>query len=1214
MRKRLAISQALILVVSVFAFAYLVSDVKPVSALEFTQCCPETNEGEICQDLAVGSDECKVELLDTICRSTIACKPGCCIDDNEGLCTEGSTKQKCESDGGNWEDDVACNLLECQNGCCVIGSQAVFTTEQRCKALSSAEGIETDFRQQINTELGCIILSETQEVGACVFSDGSCKFGTQGGCTNGIFSKSTLCSHPDLGTSCEKQDSISCVEGEDEIYWLDSCGNRENIYDSNEDKSWNSGKVLSKINSCGSGSANIESTTCGNCNRYKSSKCSASKDGDKVEDGDFFCEDLTCYDTYDGTDRLNGESWCVYDASIGGGTDAVGSRHWKHMCVDGEEIVEGCADFRQQICAEEKMEIEAGKVSQATCVINEWRNCYDYNSLDVGAMKNKCSNNKHCFVQTVWHPGAEVAVEPVKVCLPQYSPGFDFYNPGASSASLCGYASQDLEIVKVKKCKVAGLFGSKWKYVANHVAKSETWSQAMNKWCTSIGDCGAYTNYKGEVTSGGYGTTGHAIPLSESYLSGLKGFSVPNPEVKGELSGVGTEIPKAVGEFEWTSVLGMAGTALSYGTLSGWVAGKEGAGGLLGKIGGLNPKLEGLLRSGPMQAVSAIGAAYTIGTLIGQMIGLTPEDSKQLGYVGAGTAVAYTAYTAYYAATSVSFTTLGASYSSVFSSLFSFSAALGWAVVAVVVVAVISKLSGCGKQRKEPAGFQCKAWEPPSGGKDCEECGGDSLHPCSRYSCKSLGAACEFVNEGTSNAKCIWNDRDNTSPPVISPWKESLSQNYSFETLEPCPSTCGNKIKSSTPSQCLEAYQSIVIGLQTDEHAKCNYDFDDKDFEEMEGSFNGGLYSKNHSTIMMAPGVKTLQEELEKLRKEFEGVTKEDFGEGYDYFQEILNTPVEDTIRLYVKCKNVNGYSNIAPMVVEMCLDPEPDTTAPYIVSMNPLNGGKIKNGVTEQDAVIYTNEPADCKYSLSDRSYGEMENSFDCLNELSQGTVWGWGCSANLTNLNDANTFYIKCKDKPNSPETERYTNTESYVYSFSRSTTPLTISSAAPQGTLEAGFEPITVDIEVKTSGGSDQGKSICYWGQQLNTPFFDSNSNVHVQSLTDRMQGNYNLPIKCVDAAGNSVEDTVSFSLEVDSAPPVAVRVFHERGNLKLITNEDAKCYYDINSCEFNLETAEEMTSLFSTEHSTEWGVGQTYYIKCKDRWGNVNPSCSIKAEPS
>ena len=77
--------------------------------------------------------------------------------------------------------------------------------------------------------------------------------------TNNIrnFYPNYLCSNPALNTSCIKQFTTGCIDGISEVFWMDSCGNRENIYDANKDRSWNSGLILQKNESCNSNSANI---------------------------------------------------------------------------------------------------------------------------------------------------------------------------------------------------------------------------------------------------------------------------------------------------------------------------------------------------------------------------------------------------------------------------------------------------------------------------------------------------------------------------------------------------------------------------------------------------------------------------------------------------------------------------------------------------------------------------------------------------------------------------------------------------------------------------------------------------------------------------------------------------------------------------------------------------------------------------------------------
>ena len=113
---------------------------------------------------------------------------------------------------------------------------------------------------------------------------------------------------------------------------------------------------------------------------------------------------------------------------------------------------------------------------------------------------------------------------------------------------------------------------------------------------------------------------------------------------------------------------------------------------------------------------------------------------------------------------------------------------------------------------------------------------------------------------------------------------------------------------------------------------------------------------------------------------------------------------------------------------------------------------------------------------------------------------------------------------------------------------------------------------------------------------------------------MGGSYDISIKCRDDAGNEDYGNSKFDLIVDTTPPIVVRVYHEGSSLKLITNEDSMCYYDLNRCNFDITNASSMSSNYGKEHSAEWNAGITYYVKCKDVWGNANPDCAIKVKPT
>lgn len=178
------------------------------------------------------------------------------------------------------------------------------------------------------------------------------------------------------------------------------------------------------------------------------------------------------------------------------------------------------------------------------------------------------------------------------------------------------------------------------------------------------------------------------------------------------------------------------------------------------------------------------------------------------------------------------------------------------------------------------------------------------------------------------------------------------------------------------------------------------------------------------------------------------------------------------------------------------------------------------------------------------------------------------------------------------------------------------LEINSILPEGDIDAGFEPITVDLEVETSGGADNGRATCYYNfnqYSKDYQFFDTFGNSHKQNFNMMLRGDYTVYITCEDYAGNVAQETGNFRLVIDTFPPIVARAYYDGGSLRLITTEDAECYYSFDRCSFNIENATSMTTAFSREHSATWNTGVTYYVKCADIWGNIPNECNIKILP-
>jgi len=538
----------LIFIISIYLIVYSVS--AEITWPAFNVCCEKTKNGAWCQNTPEENCDLSINPLTKApyrktpasCDATSFCKMGCCVDTSEGLCMENTPQKVCELYAGTWFDDNQCNIQQCKLGCCILGDQASFVTLTRCKKLSSIYGLETNFRKDITSESACIALANAQDKGACVYElDGerTCKFTTRGECLNAKksanitkepeFFKDYLCSADELGTNCGPTTETMCVEGKDEVYFKDTCGNPANIYDANRIYSKDPGywkKVVPKSQSCGFNNkdGNINSKNCGNCNYLQGSLCGKGS----ASYGDNICKDLNCYNTQNGKNYKNGESWCEYQGEVGNGNDLVGSRHFRHICINGEEIIEPCADYRNEVCYESK--IAGTDFTEAACRVNRWKDCidqfnekdclnsdkrdcfwlngshYDGSASNVNKNTNTSSNPEKADTSQTENRGI---LNGGGICLPNYPPGLKFWE-GSEAKAICSLGNSrqvihyELNIFGGKKCK------------ENCEVYSIEWVKKLNRICSSLGDCGIKSNLVGKSTDDGV-----VVKVNGTVISGI---------------------------------------------------------------------------------------------------------------------------------------------------------------------------------------------------------------------------------------------------------------------------------------------------------------------------------------------------------------------------------------------------------------------------------------------------------------------------------------------------------------------------------------------------------------------------------------------------------------------------------------------------------------------------------------------------------------------
>ena len=523
---------------------------------------------------------------------------------------------------------------------------------------------------------------------------------------------------------------------------------------------------------------------------------------------------------------------------------------------------------------------------------------------------------------------------------------------------------------------------------------------------------------------------------------------------------------------------------------------------------------------------------------------------------------------------------------------------IGFGLVTAAIIFIMMYKSE--KESQELISFECKPWDAPSGGKDCEKCNKQDL-PCSEYQCRSIGQSCVLENPGTTESMCVWQHRDDVKPPEMRPWIDALLPDYSYvpdKTISP-PDYGSKIVNKKNTDGCVPAFTPLSFGIETNEPSRCKIDYVRKqNFSDMGYYFGGSsLFRYNHTQVMSLPGPSSLASE---------NLTIQNNGE----------------FSLYTRCIDTNGNADTWTYVFRFCVDKASDETPPIIITTNLLNNMPIAYNQSSLDLEVYTNEPATCKWSHRDQDYDKMEETMSCsYSAREMNAQMLYTCAGTLTGLKNeiANDFYFRCKDKPTFEDKDRNVNSKSYKFTV-LGTRPLVIKSASPNNkTIKDSTNSIKVTLEVETAAGYKEGQAECYYSDTGTSDsyvlFLETNSYTHKQELY-LAEGSYTYYLKCIDLGGNPDEKVIKFSVDSDSEAPLAVRVFKEEGDLRLITSEEAKCVYDSVDCNYLFKDGTKMdANEEGTSHFTTWNTQSNFYIKCQDKFGNepLPNQCSIVVRP-
>ena len=1184
-------------------------------------CCVETTRGATCQPTTSETyqDQCPGNMIPTSCGETTECNKGCCVDSTVGTCTKGAVESKCDGEGQTFKrGDEECAINECRTGCCVMGSTYFWGTNAECTIKSLSLGAASTFSPG-ESESKCLSRYTTNKKGACVLASGlvsTCKFETQTECTaeSGIlFKEGILCTNPELHTICKPSTNTKCNEGDHKVYFLDSCNNQANVYDTAHivdasatvtDNYW---KEVITTDLC-EGSF----TTCGNCNAPQSSCYEYNKkvDGEanKPDKGNNVCRDLNCpgaptsigEKATGGQDRKNGDSWCIYDGGIGkpdASVDPVGSEHFLAACVNGEvQITQSL--MRDQVCQETTINAgTAQEFKQALLVPNQATSCLIYNSKykNNEELRAACVANAHCRIldRTIDKYFA------VFLCVPRYPRGMDFgiattatgteetgTTAPAPTTTDSGKTNSEIRTETCRAgtitCKVSYIEENfKWKNKANGGCEDKGFGEEMNRVCTSIGDCGIKVNYAGIGTNDGGWISSTGGPKDH------RARSIPS------------SLPK------WEEYIDWATPTLSQQVdpLSGMEdiidTTTEDVGDISGHVSERVLKFD--------KGISMAGFKKDMANAFADSSNPALKNGEYTGYSVLAWIYAY-----------INVVTFPISFLIVF-----WKGVIQSAFNVNIKISLQEGFQITGPSKPRSVTYECKPWEPPAVG-DCSACNALWYKPCSKYRCESLGKNCRVFNDGTTdeNPPCIdVVNKDDTSPVIV------LAEGGIDESKFKYTSNADNteaELKASD-NKCISQYDNVKVVLDTkelkdlatlnkDEYSTCKWDLQSTaNYDAMTGFIDEGPAVVEHT---------------------FEFSMLDDILNSEEYSG--LNID-DNNFNIYIRCKNFAEISNLQEYIIKSCVD---FGDVPLLVDksktiFDPVSESYVAADTTTKNVNMWIDRDSECKWSRDENAdYEVMEGIF-----TRSGTkdFNGYLLTTTFTDIiAGENKFYIKCQTIKADGSGD--VNREPTEYVLYGSQGALTIDSAylkyndefneleldttTPSVEVKTNLEVVSIEVGLKTSGGADgDGVASCSWGTSttgFRAGMKESNSNQHKQQMPiETNNPERTIYFDCLDGAGNTVKTSVIFKISLDNLAPNITRIWTDAGKLKIRTNEDAECKVDsVIGCGFDyINNGTDMTAgAFAKEHSISYTKGNTYYIKCKDVFGNVDSICQTTILPN
>jgi hypothetical protein len=1068
--KEKSVFMIIILIVSIFYISLF--NAKDVNAQE-TYCLEKTNDGRWCvESESLSNLAPSYRYNPNTCDQTSFCKTGCCIDDETGVCAYRSLEKKCDEDEGRFtaEDSLCFQDNVCTKGCCVIGTSFTLKTEKECVLEANNRGYESKWYGG-ESEQQCSEKSRASEKGCCVTGDGlrreDYKYITRENC-NGPdkeFSYNKYCSQVNPSI-CRSQNQKKCGDGNDEnivnAYWYDNCGQPEGVA---LDCDYPERTI------CGYNENNEISCIPVDCSK------NIIPDFKTLDDGASLVP-------WNKKDKLNGESWCVYEGKTGDANDLVGSRHYVASCINGKFRLEECEEKRKEICIQNSLT----QPTTASCRLNLAPYCMGCDNEENENVKDKKTCCEKLGDDCFWFEQSDVGLG---ICAPNVPVGT--------------LGEEDLDGFKIDctwrdKRKLGD---DRWRCDKNCFCKDFGFAEDIEKLCRSLGDFGYKYNLVGEKPEDFFIVLGAQGGYVGGYIANnlWENFNFYKKSTQGIFSEFIPSYDSSL-TAEEVEVLGF-----ELGSDNFWR----------------------VLRIHTSQYI--LGGAAT-GAGVGFFIGGPPG------------------------------------------------AAIGAAIGAIA--AFREFLTGT-RYRNRTITYECKPWQAPYGGENCEKCDTNDGRICDEYKCDSLGQSCDF-----DDGECFALNQNDATPPVI---KKPDEYQYDVEDVINNNRVIGYKI---TQPQSFPYYGSISLKIKTEDDSGSRTLC--KVTKEVQEEPFGNLRTDEESKARFddLPGFGNLRSHVHEIR-----VTHADYQRTLDDEENeveiILNEktyfkPGENNY--YVYCADHNSNVNQAPFVIRFNVIENPILRAAVLSEFGLEDGTFIKYGAGSIDLSFESDIPIDqetgCRYSdESGIVFDVMEGNGGCSPTInSEGR---YSCMAFDLPIQDEqdNKFYFRCNASYLNYLENDETRTDKYIVNENdqpigglnlKGTSELEISDINIED--EEIVETKNFELKIQTSGGANNKASCQYNYINLDNPrpmilipfYTTRDTSTHTTSVRLN-DGDYEFYFECKDIAGNKATDEVTFTVETpdliieEISPADGETIYEDTFDVEIKTsggvelNGNSECEYKI-----------------------------------------------------